>query len=212
MTIRQRLRWFADYYLLKVILITAGAALFLFLLKMAMLPGIQPEAEILVIAPLKGDYSGVEDALSQKLGYDKPDGEVRIEYMEEQTAFSGTSLGMKLSSGEFDAVIAEREHFHFFEDSGLLADLEEISEGEIRNVQEDRLVWYEAGQDDAQEITEAGAVIPGAALKESCITGISLKENEFYAACTEYLDDPVLGIIRSTDDTEEEKEILKSTF
>ena len=96
-----------------------------------MFPGSAPEAEILVISKVRGDYSQAEDRLSEKLGYSRSDHAVHIEYMEENTAFSNAVLGMKLSSGEFDAVIAEREHFHFFEDSGLLADLETVSGGEI---------------------------------------------------------------------------------
>ena len=50
LTFRQRLRWFADYYLSKVILITAGAVLAFILLKLAMFPGSTQEAEILVIS------------------------------------------------------------------------------------------------------------------------------------------------------------------
>ena len=65
LTFRQRLRWFADYYLFKVILITAGAVLAFILLKLAMFPGSTPEAEILVISKVRGDYSQAEDRLSE---------------------------------------------------------------------------------------------------------------------------------------------------
>ena len=43
-------------------------------------------------------------------------------------------------------------------------------------------------------------------------TGIRLKGNAFYAACTKFMDDPVLGIILSTDDQEEERVILECAY
>jgi hypothetical protein len=195
MTLRQRLRWIADYYLLKGIVVAAGAVLGLFLLKMIMFPGTVPQAQILVITKLRGDYSGVERALSEKLeALDLSDG-VSIEYMEENTAFSGTALGVKLASGEFDAVIAEREHFQFLEDAGLLADLDAVSGGKIRNVPEERLVLSSGGD-----------------TKKPIVTGIRLAGNGFYSACTEYLVDPVLGVVASPDDPEEERVIVESAL
>ncbi len=233
LTLRQKLRWFVDYYLWKVILITAGAVLGLYLLKLAMFPGIQPEAEILVITPVKGDYSKVEAALSEKMDLPDTDGAVKVGYMEENTAFSGTVLGMKLSSGEFDAVIAEREHFHFLENSGLLEDLAVVSDSVLTDVPRERLIFCEGQKDteassaeeevkpeasSAEEEVKPEAssaeekIIPGAVQPESYISGIRLAGNEFYSACTKYMDDPVLGIIRSQDDMEEERIILECAF
>ena len=206
LTFRQRLRWFADYYLSKVILITAGAVLAFILLKLAMFPGSTPEAEILVISKVRGDR------LSEKRGYSRSDHAVHIEYMDENTAFSNAVLGMKLSSGEFDAVIAEREHFHFFEDSGLLADLETVSGGEILDLPKDRLIRWDGGQTDTESSDAGEEVIPGAVLPDSYISGIRLEGNAFYSACTEFMEDPVLGIIQSTDDLEEENVILMSAI
>lgn len=212
LTFRQRLRWFVDYYLFKVILITAGAVLAFILLKLAMFPGSAPEAEILVISKIKGDYSAAEDQLAEMMGYSESDHAVHIEYMEENTAFSNAVLGMKLSSGEFDAVIAEREHFHFFEDSGLLADLETVSGGKILDLPEDRLIRCDGGQTDTESSDAGEEVIPGAVLPDSYISGIRLEGNAFYSACTEFMEDPVLGIIQSTDDLEEENVILMSAI
>ena len=212
LTFRQKLRWFADYYLFKVILITAGAVLAFILLKLVMFPGSVPEAQILVISKVRGDYSAVENLLSEKMGYPESDHAVHIEYMEEKTAFSGTVLGMKLSSGEFDAVISEKEHFHFFEDSGLLADLEKVSGEKIPDLPEDRLIRCEGGQADTEYSDTGEEVIPGAVLPDSYISGISLEGNELYSVCTEYMEDPVLGIIQSTDDMEEEKVILECAY
>lgn len=209
LTVRQRLRWFADYYLFKVILITAGAVLAFILLKHAMAPGYEPEAQILVISKVKGDYSAAEDQLAEKMGYSRSDHAVHIEYMEENTAFSNAVLGMKLASGEFDAVISEREHFHFFEDSGLLADLEAVSGGEILDLPEDRLIHCDSGQTLTESSDTQEDVIPGAVLPEHYISGIRLEGNELYSVCTEFMDDPVLGIIQSTDTMEEENVILQ---
>jgi len=212
LTFRQRLRWFMDYYLFKVVLITAGAVLAFILLKLVMFPGSTPEAQILVISKVRGDYSPAEDLLAERMGYSESDQAVHIEYMEEKTAFSGTVLGMKLSSGEFDAVISEKEHFHFFEDSGLLADLEKVSGGKIPDLPEDRLIRCEGGQADTESSDAGEEVIPGAVLPDSYISGISLGGNELYSVCTEYMEDPVLGIIQSTDDMEEEKVILECAY
>ena len=212
LTFRQRLRWFADYYLFKVILITAGAVLAFILLKLVMFPGSTPEAQILVISKVRGDYSPAEDLLAERMGYSESDHAVHIEYMEEKTAFSGTVLGMKLSSGEFDAVISEREYYHFFENSGLLADLEKVSGGKIPDLPEDRLIRCEGGQADTESSDTGEEVIPGAVLPDSYISGISLEGNELYSVCTEYMEDPVLGIIQSTDDMEEEKVILECAY
>ena len=212
LTFRQRLRWFADYYLFKVILITAGAVLVFILLKLAMFPGSAPEAEILVISKVRGEYAQAEDLLSEKMGYSESDDAVHIEYMEENTAFSSTVLGMKLSSGELDAVISEREHFHFFEDSGLLADLEKVSGGEILDLPEDRLIRCEGGQRGMESSDTEEEMIPGAVLPDSYISGIRLEGNDLYNVCTEHMEDPILGIIQSTDDMEEERVILESAF
>ena len=212
LTFRQRLRWFADYYLFKVVLITAGAVLAFILLKLVMFPGSTPEAQILVISKVRGDYSPAEDLLAERMGYSESDHAVHIEYMEEKTAFSGTVLGMKLSSGEFDAVISEREYYHFFENSGLLAGLEKVSGGKIPDLPEDRLIRCEGGQADTEYSDTGEEVIPGAVLPDSYISGISLEGNELYSVCTEYMEDPVLGIIQSTDDMEEEKVILECAY
>ena len=177
-----------------------------------MFPGSAPEAEILVISKVRGDYSQAEDRLSEKLGYSRSDHAVHIEYMEENTAFSNAVLGMKLSSGEFDAVIAEREHFHFFEDSGLLADLETVSGGEILDLPKDRLIRCDGGQAVTESSETGEEVIPGAVLPDPYISGIRLEGNVFYSACTEFMKDPVLGIIRLTDDLEEERAILENAF
>ena len=55
-------------------------------------------------------------------------------------------------------------------------------------------------------------MIPGAVLPDPYISGIRLEGNVFYSACTEFMKDPVLGIIRSTDDLEEEIVILMSAI
>lgn len=206
LTIRQKLRWFADYYLFKVLLITAGAVLACILLRYVLLPPPSPEAQILVISKVKGDYSEAEKRLLEKMGYAKSDDAVHIEYMEENTAFSGTVLGMKLASGEFDAVIAESGRFHFFEDSGLLADLEEVSGEKLSDIGEERLVRCVGAREGTEpsdtELSDA----------EPYISGIRLEGNELYSVCTEFMEDPVLGIIQSTDDMEEERVILESAY
>ena len=211
LTFRQRLRWFADYYLFKVILITAGAVLAFILLKLVMFPG---SVALIVIPRLRA--AGRDDRLHLSVNSDGVctdlDHAVHIEYMEEKTAFSGTVLGMKLSSGEFDAVISEREYYHFFENSGLLADLEKVSGGKIPDLPEDRLIRCEGGQADTEYSDTGEEVIPGAVLPDSYISGISLEGNELYSVCTEYMEDPVLGIIQSTDDMEEEKVILECAY
>ena len=96
LTFRQKLRWFADYYLFKVLLITAGAVLACILLRYVLLPPPSPDAQILVISKVKGDYSDAEKRLLEKMGYAESDDAVHIEYMEENTAFSGTVLGKNL--------------------------------------------------------------------------------------------------------------------
>ena len=47
---------------------------------------------------------------------------------------------------------------------------------------------------------------------EPYISGIRLEGNELYSVCTEFMEDPVLGIIQSTDDMEEERVILESAY
>ena len=55
-------------------------------------------------------------------------------------------------------------------------------------------------------------MLPGAVLLDSYISGIRLEENNLYNVCTEHMEDPILGIIQSTDDMEEERVILESAF
>jgi hypothetical protein len=47
---------------------------------------------------------------------------------------------------------------------------------------------------------------------EPYISGIRLEGNELYSVCTEFMEDPVLGIIQSTDDMEEERVIFESAY
>ena len=118
---------------------------------------------------------------------------------------------MKLASGEFDAVIAESGQFHFFEDSGLLADLEAVSGGKLSDIGEDRLVRCEGAREGTvPSDTESPDMEPSDT--EPYISGIRLEGNVFYAACTKFMDDPVLGIILSTDDQEEERVILECAY
>lgn len=189
MTMRQRLRWFANYWLLKAVVIGALAVLAAFVLKTVLFPGKIVEGTILVIAPQEGDYSDVEEELGRLLGYDNTDEVIQIDHVSSETAEISTVIPIRLAAGDIDAVIADREMFLRLTGSDTFEDVRALTETD--DLPDVKLV----------EVASAdGAEYPA---------GVSLLGNEFYASCISSLKDPVFGIVKSPDDTEEEKAMLK---
>lgn len=189
MTMRQRLRWFANYWLLKAVVIGALAVLAAFVLKTVLFPGKIVEGTILVIAPQEGDYSDVEEELGRLLGYDNTDEVIQIDHVSSETAEISTVIPIRLAAGDIDAVIADREMFLRLTGSDAFEDVRALTETD--DLPDVKLV----------EVASAdGAEYPA---------GVSLLGNEFYASCISSLKDPVFGIVKSPDDTEEEKAMLK---
>jgi hypothetical protein len=75
-----------------------------------------------------------------------------------------------------------------------------------------RAIRCNSGQRGTESSDTEAEMLPGAVLPDSYISGIRLEENDLYNVCTEHMEDPILGIIQSTDDMEEERVILESAF
>ena len=190
---RQRLGYFKDYYLVPFLVLLGVLLLVLFYLFTA--------ATVMFLEDGEIDTRQLAAELTMALELDETDLSIAVEQMSPNAAKSQTAFLARVAAGDVDILIADKEVFAHFASLHTFQDLREILPDAVLEKYSGELYSCEVqviGMDGTVQ-----EIIPDAPY------GIEIKKAGRLQAYTEYLQDPVIGVIVSADDLEEERELLQ---
>lgn len=198
-TKKKKWEYFKDYYLRTAIL--CGIFIFagIHFLYSSFFGYRKTAIDILIVesAELKLNQitAGLEDVL------DTEGEEIVIEQLSKEAALSQTILPARIAAGDIDLLIADRQTFQELAKKGIMEELQEVLPDELYEKIEGRLIY---GQ--IQEIDVHGNVM---ASGQERPMGIGLRKLDHVKEIETAMADPVLGILKGTDDLEMELDVIR---
>lgn len=198
-TKKQKWEYFKDYYLRTFLLcgvLILGGIYFLYT---SFFGYRETAVDILFVETAELDLEPVRTRLWETL--DTSGEEIVVEQLGADAALSQTVLPTRIAAGDIDLFIADRQVFQVYADQGAMEDLGEVLPEDLYREAEERLVFGQIQQVDAHgTVVETGEERP---------YGISLAGMDSIKETEAVMSDPVLGIIRSSDDLEMELEAVR---
>lgn len=208
MSPKEKWQHFVNYYLLKIVVVTAALAFVIYLIYGFFKPR---EENVLYVAVFDEtlDRDEVEKLKAQLEEMYDADGETKKVVINDNfyTKEDGISkLEVYLSSNVVDVIIADEELFTEFAAIGYMYDLSQLSTDSTTMLSPYYFNTAGCLEDDSAEISfednesGRGEVLP---------YGISVKESELYGTIGELLDTPVAGIVINSEHKENAEAFLK---
>lgn len=150
------------------------------------------DSEELKLDQIKNDLENVLDTEGE---------EIVVEQLSEEIALSQTILPTRIAAGDVDLLIVNRKIFQEYAGKGIMEDLLEVLPDELYKKVEEHLVFEIVWETDVYGEVEK--------MEEKRPYGISLQNMDCVKHAGITISDPVVGILKGTDDLDLELEVLQ---
>lgn len=205
---REKLQYFKDYYLKKVVIGAVVAGFGIWLLSVMLSPKEETALYIAMInsASLQETEGGIAENLADILECEAADSIVidssyfmQLDGMDQGSLGSIQKMSAQAYSGMLDIVIADEEEFHYFARQGYFMDLAEALPTNLYSHLSDYIYL------DQMEREEGDSIEYG----EKLAYGIYLKDFARFAEMETGMENPVFGIVANTEKRKNAVKTLK---